>query len=203
MNEIEKTLNDYSLLHSFEVLHKVSVWNQTRLVVVKGQDGSDQITMRTLTLCEKFKTMFNWRPTSEYQLKALLPKDAPKELVRKITNIFKDLGVYKPRENLQGRHLELLTTACSCGNAETVRKILQISIAREVVNTPNEQKQTLLMLAAINGHKDVVKELLKAGADPSLKDQNQKTAFALANKHGHSDICKMLFKADSSETVKK
>lgn len=51
---------------------------------------------------------------------------------------------------------------------------------------------TALRLAAAIGSFDIVKELLKHGADPNLKNENRTTALITACCDGHSDIVELL-----------
>ncbi len=48
------------------------------------------------------------------------------------------------------------------------------------LNTRNKQQQTPLMVAARSGHVAALRQLLIAGADPLLRDQNGQTAKQLA-----------------------
>ena len=60
-------------------------------------------------------------------------------------------------------------------------------------NVTDEMGRTALMKAASNGHLDTVDALLKAGANPQLKDSfTDKTALSLAKEHGHTEIARLL-----------
>ena len=48
------------------------------------------------------------------------------------------------------------------------------------------------MLATVAGHIDLVKALLEAGAQPSIKDNFGGSALLEACKHGHDDIVAVL-----------
>jgi ankyrin repeat protein len=48
------------------------------------------------------------------------------------------------------------------------------------------------MWAAVYGNEDAVSELLKAGADPSLKDEDGLTASTWASKHNRTNIVQLL-----------
>ena len=47
---------------------------------------------------------------------------------------------------------------------------------------------TALILAAQNGHGDIVKYLIEANADVNMQSEDGRTAFILAAQYGHSDI---------------
>jgi ankyrin repeat protein len=52
--------------------------------------------------------------------------------------------------------------------------------------------RTALMLAAAEGHADVVDLLVEAGADPNLLDQEGSSALSLARSYGHLDVAAKL-----------
>lgn len=53
------------------------------------------------------------------------------------------------------------------------------------------------MNAASQGHSAMVKLLLSAGADPTLKNKYQETAFDLAAQGEHAFTCSILQRAES------
>lgn len=65
--------------------------------------------------------------------------------------------------------------------------------SRTKLNDQNHYGQTALMLAVKNNNINIVKTLIKAGADPEIKDEwNDCTALDLAENHNHDDIAKLL-----------
>lgn len=62
------------------------------------------------------------------------------------------------------------------------------------VDTQNSFGSTALMLAAQNGHHDIVELLLKRGANTDTQDNNGITALMLAVDLGHHDIVDLLLK---------
>ena len=64
----------------------------------------------------------------------------------------------------------------------------------ESLNEQNSEGKTALMYASEYGEIDGVKLLLKAGADSSLKDKENKTAEALAKEWEHTEIVNLLNK---------
>jgi ankyrin repeat protein len=60
------------------------------------------------------------------------------------------------------------------------------------VNGRDEDRRTPLMHAAENGYADVARELLDAGADPSLKDRSGYSALDWATQYGERAVVKLL-----------
>lgn len=60
------------------------------------------------------------------------------------------------------------------------------------VNVQDSLGNTALMMAAKNGHGEIVRYLLSRGADPLLTNRNGDTAFTLASKAGHAEIASFL-----------
>ncbi|MCE5294544.1 MAG: ankyrin repeat domain-containing protein [Chlamydiales bacterium] len=213
MENIEKTIMDYSTLHAFEKQQKVSTWNQTRLVVVKKPDGSKALMMRALTLGEKIRTLLTkWRPTEMHEVKEIIKKanlseektiklptsdellSVKEALEKKVTETFKNVGDHKVYEKLdnKGYTFNLLAIACESGNITTIKMLLSTTSVRTEIDNKDQNGQTLLMRAATKGDYAVVKELLKAGADKGIISQNNKNAFALANDNGHTAVAKLI-----------
>jgi len=56
------------------------------------------------------------------------------------------------------------------------------------INDASKQKDTPLMLAAVAGHLDTVKVLLKNGADVRMRNENGLTAVDMATRSGNTQI---------------
>lgn len=63
--------------------------------------------------------------------------------------------------------------------------------AKANVNAKNNRGYTPLMVAAINGYTDIVKALLKAGVNKTIK-RSGRTAEDMAKANGKTDIEKLL-----------
>jgi len=48
------------------------------------------------------------------------------------------------------------------------------------------------MMASLEGRLDVVRELLKAGADRNLRNKKRETAIDIATAAGHAEIAQLL-----------
>ena len=61
--------------------------------------------------------------------------------------------------------------------------------------------RTLLMCAAARGHEALVRELLRRGADPSVKDKRGATAESLARRQGHTQLAEVVAFTDYGTAV--
>lgn len=64
-----------------------------------------------------------------------------------------------------------------------------------IINVDGDYKLTALMMAATRGHEDVVRLLLRHGADPNAKITDEKTTLMMAAHVGEEKIVEMLLKA--------
>ncbi|HEY5345446.1 MAG TPA: ankyrin repeat domain-containing protein [Verrucomicrobiae bacterium] len=71
--------------------------------------------------------------------------------------------------------------ACYNGNSAVVKLLLDQQGIE--LNTIDVDNYTPLMWAARKGNSEIVALLLKAGADPSIKNKNGETAFSMAGQH--------------------
>lgn len=79
------------------------------------------------------------------------------------------------------------------GGAEFVANvILALDRHKALLNAGNEQGETPLMLAAMQGNRRIVRNLLLRGANSELKDQTGRTALDLAKERGHTVVSGML-----------
>jgi ankyrin repeat protein len=84
--------------------------------------------------------------------------------------------------------------ACASGDAETVRELLQKN--PKLVRSTNKQGWTGLHGAAQDGHTEVVRLLLKGGADPNAREPGDHTyPLHWAAAHGHVEIVRALIDA--------
>jgi len=60
------------------------------------------------------------------------------------------------------------------------------------INTPNDHGQTLLHLAAKNGHRELVKYLISLGADYKLRDKCGNTPFESAHLNNHTQVVQVM-----------
>ena len=68
----------------------------------------------------------------------------------------------------------------------------------EDLNAVDGKGQNILMIAAANGHLDIVEFVLNHGGDVNAKDKNGKTAITLASQNGYLDIVECLFNAQNN-----
>jgi serine/threonine-protein phosphatase 6 regulatory ankyrin repeat subunit C len=82
-----------------------------------------------------------------------------------------------------------LFEAVAANDVGALTKALQ---AARDVNVLGEEKRTPLHAAAKAGSAAMVKALLEAGAEPSLKDASDETALLLAAANGHREVVALL-----------
>ncbi|MCB1179123.1 MAG: ankyrin repeat domain-containing protein, partial [Leptospiraceae bacterium] len=85
-----------------------------------------------------------------------------------------------------------LGQACQTGYLNMVQLLLDWGA--RVDGHSSEHKKTSLMISAEKGRKDIVECLLKAKADPNLKDKNGLTAFDFAKQNKHTEVASILAK---------
>ncbi len=97
-----------------------------------------------------------------------------------------------------------LPRAAELGNVAAVRSFL-LTEPETLEKCTGAQCKTPLMLAATNGHVEVVKLLLAAGARVNATDYkrgsiriNDKTSLHLATENGHAEVVKLLLAANAS-----
>lgn len=85
----------------------------------------------------------------------------------------------------------LLLWASTEGNANIVRRLIERNTHLDI-NIANCDKMTPLALASMNGHLEVVRLLVGAGAKIELPDRKGQTALHHSAKMGHSDVVEFL-----------
>ncbi|MBQ4875143.1 MAG: ankyrin repeat domain-containing protein [Rickettsiaceae bacterium H1] len=93
-----------------------------------------------------------------------------------------------------------LRWAARKNECDIARKLLRIK--RIKINDPDDNDRTALMLAALNGHKEIVELLLQHGADFDAKDKEGKTALMLSLLRRNMDIAKLLLQHGANVDAK-
>jgi len=92
-----------------------------------------------------------------------------------------------------------LIDQASRGNLKSVRDLIDAGVN---VDAQDEQKRTALMLASKNGHLDIVKTLVNAGAALNLQGNEGgyggNTALMYACRHSHLEVVKILISAGAN-----
>lgn len=120
----------------------------------------------------------------------------------------------------QKGHLDILKQLLEVQNNKSIITLClesaithnHLAIVKELLLNPNninkitERKQSKLAIrglldAAQKGRKEIVKELLHAGADPNIQDYDKNTPLILAARYGHTDVVKLLLEAEANPNI--
>lgn len=109
-----------------------------------------------------------------------------------------DFGEKKPKIKLP-----LFFWGCVYGDLPAVKSLLQSGQdVNARVDLPKEKEVTGLILATGHGKTDVVRELIKAGADVNAQSESGAFALGLAAEDGHVEIVKALLTAGADVNMK-
>lgn len=117
--------------------------------------------------------------------------DSVERLLKKVPGIKIDL------QNDEGWHS--LMCACACGNTKVAELILKAchnnpQLTQHLINLPNKNLFTSLMVASGNGHTDRASLLIKKGASTDLQTISGLSSLMLASFFGHIDIVLLLLR---------
>ncbi|RPB02039.1 ankyrin [Choiromyces venosus 120613-1] len=84
----------------------------------------------------------------------------------------------------------ILHKAVQYNDITSLRRVLKM--CKKLINVPDFNRETPLQFAAYMGYADIVKELLKRGADVHVKGFGGQTALYWAEYYEHTEIVKML-----------
>nr|CAD7573408.1 unnamed protein product [Timema californicum] len=90
------------------------------------------------------------------------------------------------------KYQTVLHLSAKKGKTEMLRELLRKPEVRKMVNDRDKQSFTALSWSVYNGNVDCMDELLDAGADQKVKDENNNTLLHLACFQGHSHVLKEL-----------
>ena len=88
------------------------------------------------------------------------------------------------------RHMSPLWISAANGHLRVVQVLLRTKIVD--FNAKSISGRPPIFWAAAEGHEDIVRLLLEAGADRTPEDIDGKTSLSMAKKNGHDKIAKML-----------
>ncbi len=80
-------------------------------------------------------------------------------------------------------------------------QIVELILAGVDINTKNDYGDTVLMLAAARGYKDVVELLVASGAKVNINNNINRTALMQASSKGHIDIVRLLIAAGADINI--
>ena len=98
--------------------------------------------------------------------------------------------------------------ACSEGHIEIVDILIDFNADPNLPcntdcwrHTTTDTKFSPLMLAALNGHAEIVKKLVEKKSDINYRDTNGETALYLASYSGRNEIVDILLKANANPNI--
>jgi len=95
-------------------------------------------------------------------------------------------------EEEEKRFAELQSMALDAARKDDAAMLLPMLDAGMPVNLSDEKGNSLLMLAAYHGHRDLAKVLLERGADPDQRNDRSQTPLAGVAFKGRLDLVKLL-----------
>jgi ankyrin repeat protein len=104
----------------------------------------------------------------------------------------------KPQDkntNQTSQNIDILYNAALDGDIEVVKKYLETGFD---VNQPNQDKQSLLMLAGFNGHTELCEYLIQNGAHVEARETNGRTALMFASTGPFPKTVELLLQNDAS-----
>lgn len=105
-------------------------------------------------------------------------------------NIKTDAGLTPLLEASKNGRVGIVKSLIASGAAVDARE--GDDVLPGMLDTSGAAAMTALMFAAVGGHEDVVRALLDAGADVTIRNNNGQTALEEAQKSGHTDIVGLL-----------
>lgn len=100
----------------------------------------------------------------------------------------------------QDLRVENLYVAAKAGDLSLINRILDSPVG-EQVNQRDATGHTGLMWASRYGHAEIVRALLKRGADPNARSKEGETALSQAALGGHTAVVRLLVKAGAREGI--
>jgi|SRR3990167_1207819 len=94
-----------------------------------------------------------------------------------------------------------LIYASIIGDSDRVRELLATQSGRAELDTVDHYGNTPLYWASSNGHLEVVKYLLRAGADPNITNNTGRTPLSWASYQGYLKIVKELLHAGADPDI--
>lgn len=142
----------------------------------RDQEGMDKITERIVT--QKTRTLFATKETK---------KSIPEKEDRNTVPLLKS-EEHKPAQSKVENLLHMIATD---GEVLLLKELLEDTD----INTVNSSHETLLHVAAENGHLPIVELLIRKGARLDLQDNKGHTALHGAASRGHTEIVRALIQA--------
>ena len=131
---------------------------------------------------------------NSFRLKVFLPKSCEQQFQALLASNqlrLLQLGIMKSDKTIVNdtRESDLVSFKASCFKAvqekDTIVLIIMLLCRLVSVDCTNENMETPLMISAREGHEDIVRTLLLAGADANVVNADDYTAQMIASEHHH------------------
>ena len=119
-----------------------------------------------------------------------------KRLIRNLSHVIGTATLIVVYTSVQAGAYEDLLRAAELGDAKGIEQLLSRG---SDPNTADAKGNTLLMIAAREGHKDVVWTLVRRKANANRRNQHGDTALMMASLRGDREIGRMLIEFGSAE----
>ena len=148
-----------------------------------------------------FCHIYQDKNNSLFRLKVFLPKSCKQQFQALLASNqlrLLQLGIVKSDKTIVNdtRESDLVSFKASCFKAvqekDTIVLIIMLLCRLVSVDCTNENMETPLMISAREGHEDIVRTLLLAGADVNITNADEDTAIILASAEHHRKIARIL-----------
>eukprot|EP00940_MAST-03C_sp_MAST-3C-sp2_P001345 g1345.t1 len=202
----ERSSGKYALVHYLSIRHNLNdkpappsdaskVVKSSSLQMMADQNSADNSDdSKIVGIDEKLPSDDTWHSSD-------VADNISSQTHQLFEDVFRQLSSMKDDEQIRAivdevsrtdaTGLNLLHYVCLFGRSSLVSRILLVGMSVDA-RTGSELRETPLHLAARSGFENTVQELLRHGADPTIRDSRGVDAARKATMAGHEDLGKLL-----------